>query len=35
VNPGAVDVQRLHDVLNHRLDDFVELARHVEAWLKR
>jgi hypothetical protein len=35
VSPGAVDVKRLHHVLNHRLDDFVELARHVEAWQKR
>ena len=31
----AVDVQRLHDVLNHRLDDFVEFAAHVDAWLRR
>ena len=31
----TVDVARLHDVLNHHLDDFVELARHIERWLAR
>jgi uncharacterized protein YutE (UPF0331/DUF86 family) len=29
----AVDTARLHDVLNHHLDDFVDFARHVEEYL--
>ncbi|MBK7582364.1 MAG: DUF86 domain-containing protein [Myxococcales bacterium] len=31
----AVDFALLHGVLNHRLDDFVESARHVEACASR
>jgi uncharacterized protein YutE (UPF0331/DUF86 family) len=31
----AVDVVRLYGVLNQHLDDFVEFARHIEAWTKR
>lgn len=30
-----VDVERLHRVLNHHLDDFVEFAGHVERFLAR
>lgn len=29
----AVDPVRVHQLLNQRLDDFEELARHVEAYL--
>jgi uncharacterized protein YutE (UPF0331/DUF86 family) len=31
----ATDPERLHDVLNTGLDDFVEFARHVETYLER
>jgi uncharacterized protein YutE (UPF0331/DUF86 family) len=30
-----VDVQRVHELLEQRLDDFVEFARHVEAYLSK
>jgi uncharacterized protein YutE (UPF0331/DUF86 family) len=30
-----VDLARVHDVLNVRLGDFAEFARHVESYLKR
>ena len=29
----AVDVHQVHTVLQERLDDFVELADHVERWM--
>ena len=31
----GADVGRIHELLNSGLDDFVELARHVEAYLER
>lgn len=31
----AVDLDRVHNVLNERLDDFVEFARHIESYLSR
>jgi len=31
----AVDRRRVHELLNQRLDDFVEFAAHIEAFLKR
>jgi uncharacterized protein YutE (UPF0331/DUF86 family) len=31
----AVDLARLHEFLNEKLDDFVEFASHVHAWLVR
>ncbi|MGH7313482.1 MAG: type VII toxin-antitoxin system HepT family RNase toxin [Candidatus Rokuibacteriota bacterium] len=30
----GVDLQRLHELLNSGLDDFVEFARHVERFLR-
>jgi uncharacterized protein YutE (UPF0331/DUF86 family) len=30
----AVDLDRLHDLLNHRLDDFVEFAGHVGTYME-
>lgn len=29
----AVDIQQVHTILHERLDDFLELADHVERWL--
>lgn len=31
----AVDHERVHQLLNSGLDDFVEFARHVESYLQR
>lgn len=31
----GVDLERLHELLNAGLDDFVEFARHVESFLQR
>jgi uncharacterized protein YutE (UPF0331/DUF86 family) len=31
----GTDPERLHDMLNSGLDDFVEFAQHVETYLQR